>query len=571
MRIRETRNAVGNMPNRVVIVGAGHAGATAAAILRRRGFDGEVLLLGAEQVAPYHRPPLSKALVGGHLDQALMPDGFFDEHDIDLRLGTVAEGIEPSRATVVLSDGSRVAYDSLILATGASARGLEVPGFDLPGVYRLRTLDDARRLRRSLRRGARMAIVGGGWIGLEVASSAHSAGVEVTVLEREERLLSRVASAQLAAYLTDVHLSRGVDVVTGARVTAFDASVDGSLNCVVLASGARIPANVALVGVGAVANMALAHGGGLLCDHGGVVVDSSARTSDPMIYAIGDVTSRPIEFHGGLFRLESIPSATEQARQAVASILDEPAPEPSVPWFWSDQFDLKVRIAGVRRNTDRVSRRRTPDGRGIAFLHLRGERMLGVETINSGVEFKAGRNAIRSGAVLDVARLDDENLPIDGLVTVDVAKADEVAAVFCATPPAVPLPEVASTSTEVAPAVTDAPSGRRSRSGECAVTFVQPDGAMAHVNVAPGVSLMEAAVRANVEGIIAECGGSCSCGTCHVYVDERWRDLLDPPDELEVEMLDFVGGAHGGSRLSCQIAADESLDGIVVRVAEEQG
>lgn len=532
---------------RVVIVGAGHAGATAAALLRQAGFEGEVVLLGDEPTAPYERPPLSKSLLGGDLHRPLFPPQFYGEQRLELRLEARGLAIDRERRVVELSGGERLAYDALILATGASVRGLDIPGSELEGVFALRTLADARRIEEGLQGRRRLAIVGGGWIGLEVAAAVRVAGLEVTVLEREPRLLARVSSPEFAEVLAAAHRARGVEIVGDARVAALLGDGGGGVGAVALEDGRSIEADLVLVAVGAAPNLELARDAGLVCD-GGVVVDASARSSDPAIYAIGDMTARPVASHGGLFRFESIPSATEQARQAVAAVMGRETPAAEVPWFWSDQFDLKVRIAGVRRDATELVTRTAATGGGMAIFHLRDDRLLGVETVDAASEFTVGRRLIRDGAPVDPARLGDSSLPLEQSLLArrsTAAAAGGEALALAATPPA------------------GAPDPDRSWSASC----IQPDGAVIEISVAEGATLMEAAVRANVAGIVAECGGTCSCATCHVYVDEPWFGRLQPPDELEADLLAYLDDHQDDSRLSCQIAMRPELDGIVVRVA----
>jgi 3-phenylpropionate/trans-cinnamate dioxygenase ferredoxin reductase subunit len=319
------------------------------------GFDGEVILIGAEPVGPYHRPPLSKNLMKKDIAQPLLPQTFFQDQGIELRKGVGVVAIDRDARQVILHQGEKVGYDALILATGARARRLDVDGAELEKVYELRTLSDARVLHDVLAPGHHLAIVGGGWIGLEVAASALAAGVEVTVIEREDRLLARVASPELSRYLTDYHVARGTRLRTGVQVARLDVGRRGLVGAIQLEGGDTIVCDRVLIGIGAVADDALAREAGLRCDDG-VVVDTSGRTDDPRIWAVGDVTRRAVPLHEGLLRVESIPSALEQARHAVASILGQPAPGPDVPWFWSDQFDLKLQIAGLLRGCDTTNR-----------------------------------------------------------------------------------------------------------------------------------------------------------------------------------------------------------------------
>jgi 3-phenylpropionate/trans-cinnamate dioxygenase ferredoxin reductase subunit len=534
-------------PRRIVIVGAGHGGGTAAAALRQQSFAGEIILIGAEPVGPYHRPPLSKSLFTGQLEQPLQQNSFYRDQRIDLRTGTRVVAIDRDAQTVRLSDGDSVAFDVLIFATGAKARRLTVPGIDLEKIYELRTLTHARILYDVLAPGMRLVIVGGGWIGLEVAASARSAGVDVTVVEREERLLARVASTELSDYLTEYHASRGTQILTGRTVSGFETGGRRAVGGVVLDDGSTLPCDRALVGIGAVADDDVAREAGLVCENG-VIVDERARTSDQRFYAVGDVTRRPLPFHEALFRLESIPSAVEQARQAVAAILSKPAPPPEVPWFWSDQFDLKLQIAGLLIDADTAIVRRGAAADRLAIFHIKEGRLVATEAVNAPSEFVAGKRMIRDAVEVDLERLADGAVPLDE-VAVPQAGAAAVAKV---------APQDRIVVTEAT-----GPSGK---AGLPRATFVMADGEAASVEVAEGLTLMDASVRNNLPGIIAECGGMCSCGTCHVYVEDPWGERLPEPEEDEQDMLEFIDLRQPSSRLSCQIVMSDELDGIIVRV-----
>ncbi|MBU2166344.1 MAG: FAD-dependent oxidoreductase [Alphaproteobacteria bacterium] len=407
--------------SRIVIVGAGHAGGSAAALLRQYGFDGEVVLIGEEPVAPYQRPPLSKALLKGEgqeEDLLLRPADFYVEQNIELRLGQTVTAIDRAGKTVVLADGETVAYDTLILATGSTARKLAVPGADLPGVLELRTLADARKLRAAITPGARLAVVGGGYVGLEVAASARALGAEVVVIEREARLLARVASEVLADFMHDAHTRQGVTLLTGRTVVAFQPGEDGSVAGVTLDDGQSLPADLAIVGVGGVACEGLGAAAGLSCD-GGVVVDETARTSDPDIYALGDMTRRPVPVHDGrVVRLESVPNALEQAKQAAAAITGRNPPPPEVPWFWSDQYDLKLQMAGLSDGADRKVVRGDPTGPGFAVFHLAGDRLLCVEAVNAPAEFMGGRLLIAKATPVDAEKLADPSVSMKAVAKV---------------------------------------------------------------------------------------------------------------------------------------------------------
>jgi 3-phenylpropionate/trans-cinnamate dioxygenase ferredoxin reductase component len=403
---------------RVAVVGAGHGGTAAVALLRQHGFAGTVTLLGAERHLPYHRPPLSKTARGSGSEhgEPLRPAEFYRDQDIELRLDAAVAALDPVAARLRLHDGSTLAYDVAVLATGARPKRLPVPGSELPGVHTLRTLEDATSIAEGLGHGRRLVVVGGGYIGLEVAAMAGRVGVAVTVLEAAERVLGRSAGPDLAAWLTERHRRRGTEVVVSAAVERFVPGPDGRVAAVGLVGGGEVRCDLALVGIGAQPRDELARAAGLHCDDG-VVGDERARTSAPGVYAIGDVTRRPLPHCDGLHRLESIPSAGEQAKQAVGDMLGLPPPRPEVPWFWSDQFDLKVKIAGLPSRAEKSVLRGDPaDERTFCAFHLDGAaRVVAVETVNAGGEFMAAKRWIADRAVVDPDGLADSGRSLRSL------------------------------------------------------------------------------------------------------------------------------------------------------------
>ena len=397
---------------KVLIIGAGHAGGSVAAFLRQYGHEGPIVLAGEEDAPPYQRPPLSKAWLKGEADlEALLlrPLSFYAEQNIDFRPSTVAVSVDAEAKTVAFHDGSSETYDLLVLATGSTARKLPVPGGDHPELLELRTLKDAERLKAVLGPGRRLAVVGGGYVGLEAAASARALGAEAVVIERAPRVLARVASETLSTFFTAQHRARGVEIVTGAEVTAV--AKDG----VTLADGSVVRADAVLIGVGAMASDGLARSAGLRCDDG-VVVDDQARTSDPAVFAVGDMTRRPIPVHGGVHhRLESVPNALEQAKQAAAAIVGRPGPAPEVPWFWSDQYEFKLQIAGLPFDADRQVVRGDPTTGGFAVFHLNGDRIVCVEAVNAAPEFMAGKQLIGKGTPVTATKLADRAVSMKAL------------------------------------------------------------------------------------------------------------------------------------------------------------
>ncbi|OZC29435.1 NAD(P)/FAD-dependent oxidoreductase [Gordonia polyisoprenivorans] len=389
----------------VVVVGAGHGGANLVALLRQEGFSGEIVMFGDERHLPYHRPPLSKKFMDDDLlRQYLRPEAFYGENGIDLRLGAVVTTIDPQACTVTTADGEEVGYAYLVIATGSRPRQLSTPGMGSDGVLSLRTIDDAARLRTAIEHHGRLAIVGGGYIGLEVAAQARTHGVDVTVLEREKRVLARVASQEFSEFLTCHHRNQGTVIRTSVDVTEVVEKA-GSVAAIDLADGERIECGSVLVGVGAIPNDEIAEGAGIACD-GGILVDGNGSTGVPGVFAIGDVTRRPMG--DGLMRFESIPSALEQAKRVAAIISGTRSPHPEVPWFWSDQFDLKLKIAGHVHLGHSSHVRHDVNGGKFGIFHLdETHRLVAVETVNASAYFMAGKKFIGGADVLDPDALAD--------------------------------------------------------------------------------------------------------------------------------------------------------------------
>jgi 3-phenylpropionate/trans-cinnamate dioxygenase ferredoxin reductase subunit len=399
---------------RVVIVGGGHGGGSAAANLRQFGWTGPITLVSDEPLVPYHRPPLSKAWLKGEADSeslALRPESFYAEQDIALRLSTRVDWIDRDRREIALEGGERLDYDHLILATGARPRPLPIPGADFHGVLALRNAADADELKAALGVDRPLLVVGGGYIGLEVAASARALGAAVTVIEREPRLLARVACPELSGFFEHYHRARGVTFELGVGTDEI-LGEGGRAGGVLLSDGRRLHADTILVGIGGLPNVELAEAAGLACDNG-VIVDLNAQTSDPHIYAVGDMTRRPLPLYGRTFRLESVPNALEQAKQAAAHLCDRPAPAPETPWFWSDQYDLKLQIAGLPFDVARTVVRGAVDEAKFAVFHLDADdRVQAVEAVNMADAFLGGRQLIGSRKPVSVEKLKDTATPM---------------------------------------------------------------------------------------------------------------------------------------------------------------
>jgi 3-phenylpropionate/trans-cinnamate dioxygenase ferredoxin reductase component len=393
----------------IVIVGGGHGGGSAAAFLRQFGWTGPITLISDEPIPPYHRPPLSKAWLKGEADAtslALRPAAFYADQNVTLRLSTRVTALDRAAKRLQLAGGESVAYDHLILALGSRARKLDVPGADLAGILELRSAADADKLKSALGPGKRLAIIGGGYIGLEAAASGRALGAEVVVIEREARVLARVACKPLSDFFESCHRKHGVTLELEAGVAGFEGQ-DGHVSGVKLSDGRVIACDAALVGVGGMANDELARDAGIEC-RVGIVVDEQARTSDPAIHAIGDCTNRPMPLYHRHLRLESVPNALEQAKQAAADLCGRTPPAPEVPWFWSDQYDIKLQIAGLAHDVAELIVRGNPDEARFAVFHLTADGVVqAVEAVNAAPEFMAGKSLIAKRKPIDRDKLRD--------------------------------------------------------------------------------------------------------------------------------------------------------------------
>ena len=396
----------------VVIVGAGHAGVQAAASLREEGFDGAVALLSAETHLPYQRPPLSKAFLKGAMELEGLPlraAQFYADNRIDLMLGETATRIDRGARRVELGSGRRLDYGHLVLATGARQRPLDVPGIDLAGVLVLRDLTDARILRERLGAARRIVVIGAGFIGLEIAATAASLGREVTVVEIAPRPMGRALSPVASAFFQGAHEGFGALFRFGVGVVALH-GLDGAVASVELTDGALLPADLAIVGIGILPEDRLAREAGLACDNG-IIVNAHLETSDPLIAAIGDCALFPSPLVGFPVRLESVQNAVDQARSYARRLVGRPEPYAALPWFWSDQGDLKLQIAGLSHGVDQWVVRGDPLSRSFAVFGFRGDELAAVETVNRGGDHMAARRII--GAKLPLSPAQAANLDFD--------------------------------------------------------------------------------------------------------------------------------------------------------------
>jgi 3-phenylpropionate/trans-cinnamate dioxygenase ferredoxin reductase subunit len=394
------------MSSRIVIVGAGQAGLSLAQRLRALGHDGPITLIGEEPVPPYQRPPLSKAYLKREagIDRLLLrPQSFFAEAGIELLTGVRVEAIDRS-ARIVRAGDARIPYDKLALATGAAPRTLPAAiGGALPGVHVLRNLADADGLAPALRPGRRALIVGGGYIGLEAAAVCAALGLSVTLIEAAPRILGRVACAETADWFRDLHRSHGVEIREGVGLARLGGTTQ--LTGAELADGSRIAADLAIVGIGVSPATNLAAAAGLTIDNG-IATDATGRTADPAIWAAGDCASFPGP--GGRMRLESVQNAIDMAEAVAADMMGEGAPYAPVPWFWSDQFDAKLQIAGLGAGHDRiVVREATGKGGGRSHWYFRAGTLLAVDAINDPRAYMVGKRLLEAGRTPDAALLAD--------------------------------------------------------------------------------------------------------------------------------------------------------------------
>lgn len=390
----------------VVIIGAGHAGVQAAASLREDRYAGGIVLLSGESDLPYQRPPLSKAYLAGEMDAKGLPlraEAFYRNEKIDLRLGARATRIDRAAYRVELADGSAIDYGHLIVATGARPRRFDIPGIGLPGVLGLRNLADAAELKHRLAPGLKLVVIGAGFIGLEVAATAAKLGAEVTVVEIA-RPMGRAVSPILSDFYAEAHRAFGVRLLLGVGVAAIEGT--DKAEAVALADGAIIPADLVLVGVGVEAEDALARAAGLECRNG-VVVDAFLVTSDPAISAIGDCAAFPHAALGCMTRLESIENAVDQAKCVAARLAGKAAPYDALAWFWSDQGDLKLLIAGLSHGVDRWAARGDPATRAFSTFGFRNGKLAAVESVNRPGDHAAARRILAAGKMLTLEQAAD--------------------------------------------------------------------------------------------------------------------------------------------------------------------
>jgi 3-phenylpropionate/trans-cinnamate dioxygenase ferredoxin reductase subunit len=403
-----------------VIVGAGQAGGWTAKTLRDGGFAGRIVLIGEEEYPPYERPPLSKEILLGQKPPEgayLWPAKSWDEWKVDLKLGRRAVRLDRASRRVELADGEVVAYDRLMLATGARVRTLALPGGELAGVRYLRAIPDTLAIKAEIEPGRRVVVIGGGWIGLEVAAAARKLGAEVTVVEALGQLCARALAPGLAEHVAGVHRRNGVDLRLGATVARLEG--DGRVRRAVLSDGSALECGLVVIGIGVVPNVELARDAGLAVDNG-IVVDDRGRTADPDVFAAGDATNHPNALLGRRVRLESWENAQNQAIAAAKAMLapnaGDAAPYAEIPWFWSDQYDMNIQLMGLPQAWDAAVTRGDPASGAFTVFYLADGRMVGCAGINTGRDVRFTRRMIQSGRPFDAAALADPNVKLQGLM-----------------------------------------------------------------------------------------------------------------------------------------------------------
>jgi len=405
----------------IVIIGTGQAGLQTAEALRAEGWQGDLILLGEEPHAPYHRPPLSKAYLMGEssAEQLTMraPEAL-SRKAIEIRIGCRVNRIDCVERVVHLDQGDRLAYHRLVLATGARAR--QLPGADWQGVFQLRTLEDCTRIGEAMATAHHIAVIGGGFIGLEFAAVARKKGKSVTVIEAANRLMARAVSAEVSEIYARLHTERGVVLRLGSGVAGFT-STNGRVSGITLSDGHNVSADLVLMGIGILPNQELAEAAGISCASG-IIIDSCGRTSDPFVFACGDCTATRLE-NGDFRRLESVQNAIEQAKSCAASIMNRERPFTAAPWFWSDQYDVKLQMVGTSQGHDHSVIRGDTNAYKCSIFYFAGERLIGIDSLNRPQDHMAGRRLLDEGMGLTPQQAADESFLLNQLFKRDGVSA----------------------------------------------------------------------------------------------------------------------------------------------------
>lgn len=389
------------MTQHLVVIGAGQAASQLVVSARQLGFDGRISVISGEPWLPYQRPPLSKKYLAGEFDRErlfIRPESFYAERGIDFLMQRSVMEIDAAARTIRLDDDATMSYDFLALTTGAAPRRIDIPGSTLGGIHYVRTIADVEAIRAELGEGRRVVIVGAGYIGLEVAASCTALGASVTVLEAAPRILGRVVCDTTAQFFSELHAGHGVSIHCGTAISEFRGNAH--VNAVVLADGTIHHCDCVIVGIGVTPNVQLAQQAGLACENG-ISVDAQTRTSVPGIVAAGDCTSHPHPLIGARVRLESVQNAIEQGRCAASTLFADPRTFEDVPWFWSDQYDIKLQIAGFARDYDTTIVRGDAASKSFAVYYLSGTRLIAVDAIGAPREFITAKKLLAARAALD--------------------------------------------------------------------------------------------------------------------------------------------------------------------------
>ncbi len=406
------------MSSGLIVIGGSYAAAQIATAARKYGYDAPIRVLSDEDTLPYQRPPLSKAFLTGGEGENTLPlraQALYESQRIDVELGVRVAAIDRSDKFVSSREGRRYSYDRLALAVGARARLLEVAGSDLDGVFTLRTLADARKIKRWLVGAETVAVIGAGFIGLEVASAAVQLGKRVLVLEAVERALARSCPQVMSDWIARLHAAHGVKMLFSAQVASLKGE-GGHVRAVVLRDGSEQPADLVIIGIGAVPNIELAKNCGLACN-GGIAVDRFARTSDPEIVAAGDCSRFPSPFADAPVRLESVQNATDQSRSAAASVVGREAPYEAVPWFWSDQYDVKLQMTGLSQGHDSHVVRGSMDEQKFSVFYFRNGVMIAADSVNRPADHMAARKLVASRAACRPSQVADGSFDLKTLLS----------------------------------------------------------------------------------------------------------------------------------------------------------
>ena len=393
---------------RVLIIGAGQAGSQTATSLRQGGFAGAITIVGDEPSLPYQRPPLSKAYLKGELEESRLyfkPAEWFETQNVDILTNCTVVDVNVETNIAKTSDGKALKFDHLVFATGSRNRQLPMEGVQLENVFGLRSLKDVDELRPHVTKGKNLVIIGAGYIGLETAAVANALGMNVTVLELADRVLARVTSPTISAFYTDLHNSHGVNIRTETSTTSIN-DKDGKVDSVTLSTGEILPCDALLIGIGILPNIELALNAGVTCEDG-ILVDHEASTNIPHVYAAGDCAKRNILPYGRTGRLESVHNAIEQGKQIAAAILSKPAPKLDCPWFWSDQYDVKLQIAGLSTGYDNFVVRGSIDDKKFAVFYFKDDVLIAADAINSPPEFMIAKRLILAKAKVSPEQLSD--------------------------------------------------------------------------------------------------------------------------------------------------------------------